>query len=459
MKKLPQNIETYILDESIFKIKSSETIFEPIDEPVKITGVSKRGAAPWGKENNLPNEVLELINSNPVASASLEFKIDVAFGTGVKFGRNIKNEKTNKIEFVEYTYDEIQADSKLREIQDFFDNNDINEQFGESISDLFWFSNSFVEFILNTESPQSRKITRLTTKEATYSRLEVANEKTGKIENHFYFASWPEVPKKNEANITPVVSSARELEIQMGRVPDGRKPAKDRKKYRYVIPIRLPSPGKLYYATPYYYAIIKSGWLDFANAIPRYKKAYMQNIMSIKYIIEISEKYFPRIFHDEGITEMEKKLARKKLEIDNINKYLKGVDAAGKSMITYFKSTPDGKVAIPEINIKVLSKKQGDEFIEDAHEASAMTFIAFRVHPSMIGVIPGKTTSNLSGSDKRELLRITQSLQSRIRQTALKPLYIVKKINRWPNEIVFAIHDTILTSLDQGKEVQEITTS
>ena len=77
----------------------------------------------------------------------------------------------------------------------------------------------------------------------------------------------------------------------------------------------------------------------------------------------------------------------------------------------------------------------------------------------MIGVIPGKTTSNLSGSDKRELLRITQSLQSRIRQAALKPLNIVKKINNWPENIVFAVSDTILTTLDQGKEVQEITTS
>jgi len=459
MKKFTQEIETYIVDKSIFKIKSSEKIFEPVDEPIKLSGVSKRGAAPWGKDNNLPNTIVELIGDNPVASSSLEFKIDVAFGTGVKFGRNIKNEKTGKIEFVEYTFDEIQSDAKLKEIQTFFDDNDINEQFGENISDLFWFSNGFVEFIRNTENPVTRKITRLTAKEATYSRLEVANEKTGKIENHFYFAKWPEIPKKDEANITPVITSARDLEEKIGRRPIGIKSPKDDKKFRYVLPISLPSPGKLYYATPYYYAIIKSGWLDFANAIPKYKKAYMQNIISIKYIIEISEKYFPRIFHDEGITELDNKIARKQKEIDNINKYLKGVDAAGKSMITYFKSTPDGKEPIPEINIRVLDKKQGDEFLEDAHEASAMTFIAFRVHPSMIGVIPGKTTSNLSGSDKRELLRITQSLQSRIRQAALKPLNIVKKINNWPENIVFAVSDTILTTLDQGKEVQEITTS
>lgn len=76
----------------------------------------------------------------------------------------------------------------------------------------------------------------------------------------------------------------------------------------------------------------------------------------------------------------------------------------------------------------------------------------------MIGVIPGKTTSNLSGSDKRELLRITQSLQTRIRQAALKPLNIVKKINKWPKEVVFAVNDIILTTLDNGKETEEMTT-
>jgi len=438
-------------DDAIFKIKSSEEIFEPVTEPLKIAEVTDRGVVPWGQNNNLPLEILELIGSNPVASSSLEHKIDVSFGGGVKFGKIVNKE------FVEYTVDEIEKSKELTEIQEFFDNNNINEQFAEILTDLQWFSNSFVEIILNKDLSSRRKITRLTAKEATYSRLEVANPSTGAIENHFYYGEWPKKPKKEEVKITPIVNSANELKIKIGRISDGIKPLKDDKKFRYIIPLRLSSPGKLYYATPYYYSIIKSGWLDFANSIPQYKKAYMQNAISIKYIIEISDKYFPRIFNQEGITEKKLKIERVKKEIDDINKYLKGVDAAGKSMVTYFRETPDGKIAVPDINIKILDRKQGGEFLDDSQEANAMTFLAFRTHPSLIGVIPGKTTSNLSGSDKRELLRIAQSLQTRIRILALKPLYIAKEINQWPKEVVFAVSDVILTTLDQGKEVQKIT--
>ena len=452
-------VETYRVGEALFKIKSSQAIFEYVNTPVIVTDkISKRGIAPWGENNDLPNQIIELIDTNPVASAAVEHKIDVAYGNGVEFGRMVKKTENSKPEFLAYTYDEIAANPQLKKVQDFFNNNNIDQQFAENISDLVWFSKSYVEFILNRDNPSKREITRYTSKEATYSRLEVANEKTGKIENHFYYAKWPESPEIDEIYTTPVIENSIDLEIEIGRRSQNNGTIKDFGKYRYVVPIALASPGKMYYPTPYYYSIIKSGWLDLGNAIPSYKKAYMQNTMSIKYIIEIDEKYFERVFHQENITELEKKKERKKKELDNINSYLKGVDAAGKSMVTYFKQTPDGKVLVPEINIKVLNNSQGGEFIEDSHEASAMTFIAFRTHPSLIGVIPGKTTSNLSGSDKRELLRISQSLQSRIRKAALQPLYIVKKINRWPEEIVFSVKDVILTSLDEGRETQEITT-
>jgi hypothetical protein len=178
--------------------------------------------------------------------------------------------------------------------------------------------------------------------------------------------------------------------------------------------------------------------------------------MTIAYHIEIHENYFPNIFAKEGIKEKSLQEARVKKEYENLNNFLKGVDNAGKTMITYYKVIPDGKAEVPEIKIHVIDKKIGGEFIEDSHEASSMIAYAMRVHPSMIGVIPGKTSSNLSGSDKRELLRISQSLQKRLRDAALKPLYVVKKINNWPSEIQFSIPDILLTTIDSGTEIQKV---
>jgi len=325
---------------------------------------------------------------------------------------------------------------------------------------LQWFYNGFVEIILNKDNPDKRKITRISAKEAVFSRWETANEKTGLIENHFYSAKWSEgKPKAEEITATPVLGRTdiiNELEERIGRtaIPLGQK--KDEKKYRYIIPVTLPWPGKRYYQKPYYYSIIKSGWLDFANALPKLKKALMTNSMTIFYHVEINENYFPRIFSEEGIRDKKKQSERIKKEFRNINKYLKGAENAGKALFSYFKYEHGSKVEVPEIKIKVIEKKLGGEYIEDSHEASAMTFIAFGVHPSLIGTIPGKTTSNLSGSDKRELLRIEQTMQKRLRDSILKPLYLIKTINKWPEDVEFSIPDIILTTLDQGKEVEQI---
>jgi hypothetical protein len=98
----------------------------------------------------------------------------------------------------------------------------------------------------------------------------------------------------------------------------------------------------------------------------------------------------------------------------------------------------------------------GRELVEDSHEESAMIYTAFRVHPNLVGIIPGKHASNLSGSDKRELLRITQSLQGRLRDRALRLLYVIKEVNGWPKELEFSITDIILTTLDQGHETEKL---
>jgi DNA-binding PadR family transcriptional regulator len=137
---------------------------------------------------------------------------------------------------------------------------------------------------------------------------------------------------------------------------------------------------------------------------------------------------------------------------------LTNAENTGKPWISYYKITPDGKVEIHDIKITKIDSKIGGEYLEDSQEASAMTYNAFGVHPNLVGVIPSKSSSNLSGSDKRELLRIAQTLQVMRRQKKLELLKLVKEINKWPSSLVLYIQDVILTTLDQGKEVQSIDT-
>jgi len=433
---------------------STREYFKEDTKPIPISDKSKdyRGVVPWGSDNKLPIDIVEIVEKNPIASPSIEHKIDVAYGSGVKYGK-----LDEKGEFVEATEEEKIA--AYKEVNVFFDDNDISGLYAELISDLTWFYNGFVELITDINKPDQRKIVEISAKEAMYSRLESANPKTGMVENHFYSAVWPNKPKEDEFTATPVLWSknpTRELKKRIGRLEGDNNKKKDEKKYRYILPIKLPYPGRNYYPRPYWYSIIESGWLEFANKIPEFKKAFMLNSISIAYHIEIHEDYFKNIFTKEAITTEKLQEARVKKEYKAIEDFLKGTENAGKTLITYYKMRHEQKIEIPEIKIHVIDKKIGGEYIEDSHEASSMIAYAMRVHPSMIGVIPGKTSSNLSGSDKRELLRISQSLQKRLRDKLLSPLYLVKAINKWPEELKFSIPDILLTTIDTGNEVEKI---
>jgi len=455
MQKTDNIIETHVLDKNFFVIKSSAVNYEYIETPVKVSAEKlKRDIAPWGADNNIPDLLILSVGKNPVASACLPFNIDLSYGSGLKIG------SMSSGKFVEFDLIARRSRKELEQVYQFIEDNDINNQLLENISDLHWFNQAFVELILDKNEPGKRKIVQYTAKESTYSRFEVQNPDTGEIERHAYSAKWASSPKAEEINVTPVLSYKSplfDLLRKLGRRPTLEGTIKTENEYRYILPIRIPTPGKLYYPKPYWVSAVDSGWMDFANAIPEYKKAYMLNSMSIKYIIEISETYFSRIFNDEGIQTKEAQQERKRKEIENINSFLKGTTAAGKSMITYKRRIANMEEEIPEVKIAVLNTHLGGEYIEDSHEASALIYTAFRVHPSLIGVIPGKTTSNLSGSDKRELLRIQQTMQKKIRDAILKPLYVVKTINKWPEDVVFAISDIILTTLDTNNEVSSIT--
>jgi hypothetical protein len=425
----------------------------PIPLPLSADSKKKyRGAVPWGTDNNLPQTIIELINKNGVASPSIEHLIDVAYGSGVKFGIN-----NDSGEFVEAT--QAQKESVYKEIDEFFENNDLTSFYAELISDLRWFYNGFVELILNKDDSAKRKIVELSCKEAAFSRWETCNPDTGIVENHFYSAKWDKGPTAKEYITTPVIwgkNPTKELKERIGRIPNSTSKAIDEKEYRYILPIRLPSPGRTYYPRPYWYSVIDSGWIDFSNKIAEFKKSFMSNSMTIAYHVQIEEGYFPKQYQKEGLKTKKEQETFYNKTIEDIKKYLQGSENSGKSMITYFKFDRETKVEVPEIKINVIDKKIGGEYIEDSHEASAMIAYAMRVHPSLIGVIPGKTSANLSGSDKRELLRIEQSLQQRLRQMILKPLYLVKAINNWPKEVYFSIPDVLLTTIDTGKEVQTV---
>ena len=428
---------------------NSTTIFEKPDaEPIEV--MPKYGkVVPWGESNDLPQQILSKASKSPDLSTGLLFNIKVAYGDGIIACR-YEIDKDGKKKVVP-VYDNV-------EINEFFEHNDINGYLLEQLTDLDFFYNIFPEIILNQESPASRKVVELNSKEATFSRWEEMNEKTGKIEHHFYSSKWADgTPDEKDIDVTNVLDMKRPIpdilrKIGRDKRLDGK--TKDDKIFRYVVPVSFPTPGRSYYQKPYWYSIIESGWYDFATFIPDFKKYLIQNGMTLRHIIYLADDYFDRIFAEEGITDKAKEKDRVKTEYDNINKFLTGIENTGKSVVSFYKpgiGVDSGKKTYRFEIQTVKNEFKGGEYIEDSGEVSNMIAYTLGVHPSLIGATPGKNAGSFSGTDKRELFIIKQALLKPVRDRILRPLYLIKAVNKWPEDIHFAIPNIELTTLDKNK--------
>lgn len=402
---------------------------------------------PWGAENSAPIDLVTKVYANPIVAQGMNFNTLITYGDGIM---PVKREVVNgKLKFTPV------FDNK--EINEFFDNNDISGYLLEQCTDISFFYNVFPEIVLNLENP--RKIVELNHLDAVFSRWSEMDETSKRIEYHLYCSKFGvETPKKEDIIVTPALSAKNpliDLKRRLGLLPLPNGTTRAEKENRYVIPISMPTPGHFYYNKPYWISIIESGWYEFAKQIPEFKKALMKNQMTIKYHVQLNDKYWETLFAAEGIKKPEDQAARRKQELEDIKKFLTDTDNTGKSIISYKKFTPDGK-EIANVTITAIENNfKGGEYIDDLEEVSNILVYGMGVHPSLIGAAPGKNKS-INGTEARELFIIKQAMLKPIRDRLLMPLYIVKAINKWPEDIFFSIPNIELTTLDQGTGSQKV---
>ncbi|MBN2747355.1 MAG: hypothetical protein JXR34_11575 [Bacteroidales bacterium] len=432
---------------------SKEMFSNPDAEPKAIkAGAKEYKVVPWGEDNDLPQQIIEKVGKSPDMSTGLLFNINVGFSEGITPCRISVDEKG--VKKVTPVFDNV-------EINTFFEHNDINGFFLEQLIDMNYFFNTFPEIILDQEKPASRKVVEINSKEAAFSRWEEMDD-NGIIKNHLYSAKWAEGSiEEKDVEATPVLHSKRpilDLLRRIGREKDLKGQTKDEQQFRYIVPVNFPTPGRFYYQKPYWYSLIESGWYDFATFIPEFKKYLIQNGMTIKYIIYIADDYFPDIFTREGINDEAKQTARIKKEYADLNKYTTGISNTGKSMISFYKQSPQGDKQY-RIEIKAVENQfKGGEYLKDSAEVSNMIGYTLGVHHSIIGANPGGASGSFSGSDKRELFIIKQALMKPMVDRLIRILYLVKIINKWPADIYFTVPHITLTTLDKNKTGSETKT-
>lgn len=415
-------------------------------EEVKPLDVKKgyRGYVPWGSENKQPYELLEKIRDDEVMSSNMWFNICTAYGRGFKVVEN-------GAAIPEGSKKNIHVNSP--EVKKFFQRNRMVNFWAEQFTDIKHFFFSVLVVILDKEG---RNIVQIRHKEAVNCRFETCDPKTGKVE-HIFYANWLDTPKEGDVTAIPLLDEddpIGDLMVRLGREPNPTtgKNEKETKDRMFAIVTKIPIPGNKYYPFPYYASTFNSGWYQLKRMIPVAKVAKMRNGMSIKYIVELHRDYFQKLYESEGITDPVKKKERRTTEIENIKKFLSGIDNQNKSWFSSYYIDPNGKeqnmVRIERIDMS----KEGGDWIEDSEEASNIVSYSMGVHPSLIGASPGKN-KNISGTEARELFTMKQALEKIIRDLLIQNFDLLNEVNGW--DLEYDIPDLLLTTLDKKTDAKE----
>ena len=410
-----------------FTTKSSE-VFKEAKEISPRHVSDKVCYMPWGADDQMPYDIIQLIESDETLSTCQMFNAEVCYGSGLV-----------------YQTDEWCKRKVVNEVEEFFLDNDMASYFLGVCQDFKHFGFAVSVIILNEAG---NKVVRVLRKEACYVRFAPAN-KEGVIPQVLY-ANWRNSVRAEDVEVIPLLNPHSLWTDLQAQVKKGRR--------KFAVVSRVPTPDHTYYPIPYYASLFKGKWYNIKQLIGVAKEAKLKNSAPIKYHIEIAKSFWANIFKAEGITDRIKQQERVNEEKDNIINFLTGMENSGKVLFSEFYVSPNGEEQHDVVINKIETDKEGGDWAMDIIEAVNMMCFTMRVHSNLVGSVPGKSQTNNSGSDKRELYTIAQALQKPYHDLLFNVHRLIIRFNRWDG----AYPDCPfiqLTTLDENKDAKQVSTN
>ena len=409
-----------------FTTKSSE-VFKEAEEISPRHVSDKVSYMPWGADDQMPYDIINLIESDETLSTCQMFNAEVCYGSGLV-----------------YQTDEWCKQKVVNEVEEFFLDNDMASYFLGVCQDFKHFGFAVSVIILNE---QGNKVVRVLRKEACYVRFAPAN-KEGVIPQVLY-ANWRNSVRAEQVEVIPLLNPQSPWTDLQAQVKKGKR--------KFAVVSRVPTPDSTYYPIPYYASLFKGKWYNIKQLIGVAKEAKLKNSAPIKYHIEIAKSFWSNIFKAEGITDRVKQQERVNEEKDNIINFLTGMENSGKVLFSEFYVSPNGEEQHDVVINKIETDKEGGDWATDIIEAVNMMCFTMRVHSNLVGSVPGKSQTNNSGSDKRELYTIAQALQKPYHDLLFNVHRLIIRFNKWDG----AYPDCPfiqLTTLDENKDAKQVST-
>ena len=211
--------------------------------PVFIT--DKMKYIPWGADNQMPYNIIDLIESDETLATCQMFNAEVCYGSGLV-----------------YNTDQATAQTQ-NEVDDFLADNDLATYFLGVCQDFKHFGFAVSVIILNEDGT---RIVRLARKQACYVRFAPA-DKNGTIP-YILYANWRNTPSPSDIERIELLNPQSPLSDLQSR-------AKRTKKFAIIS--RVPTPDNTYYPIPYYAALFKGKWYNIKQLISIAKEVKLKN--------------------------------------------------------------------------------------------------------------------------------------------------------------------------------------
>nr|WP_304651263.1 hypothetical protein [Bacteroides acidifaciens] len=392
----------------------------------------------WGGSDQLPYDIIRLIEADETLATCQLFNAEVCYGSGLRYCTEAATESVKK------------------EVEEFLLDNPLPDYFLGVCQDLKHFNFAVSVIILNEDGD---RIVELYRKPACYCRFAPADPTTGRLTKIIFgqFRDSQPGDKFEEIELLDPRSPWRDLQQRMGRRASRKgEPTKERK---FAILTRFPGVDSPYYPIPHYAALFKGSWYNIKRLIGEAKKSKLQNAAPIKYVIEVSQRYWEKVFQEKKAVTAEAQQKAMNDRKREMMEFLTDHENSGAVLFSGKNISPDGKGESSDIVVNPIDSKtkEGGDWESDIAEAVNMVCFTMRVHSNLVGSVPGKAQTNNSGSDKRELYTIAQALQKPYHDLLFIVHDIIIRYNGW-KEVHPDCPFIQLTTLDEHADAKEVTT-
>jgi hypothetical protein len=367
----------------------------------------------WGNNNLLCAEMADHIENCGVLNA-IEAKARISIGKGL----------------APYLVVDMKAGE---EVLEYVNDAEINEWLEENntfknVLDLSYDKNAFGwntgSIILNKKRDKINRVRRI---DVVTARLEKMNKK-GVIENTYLCNDWAQAAGSyNPEKMARLNCLKENYELE-----DLRKRVEAKRGFEFSFINMQRRNGRLYYTLPLWWAA--RAWVKVVRSIPAFKNAMFTNQIQLKYIITISEKYWPAAFEEWDNLEQKIKDEKVQEKYDEIEKWLTGEDKAYKTLIggSFFDEVKG--VEVPFIKVEVIDDKVKDgKLLPESYAGNTEILFALIMNPALMGAgHPGGIGgSNAGGSNVRESYLTQLMLMEAERRENANIYNVVKRFNGW----------------------------